>query len=158
MAYLKKMQYTINLCVNLSRIDYYMLAGGSAGNTELSSVYYLADGGSDWVTIQPMTVPRKYPACALVGDHLYVVGGTGKSSVEVLDILTLTWQTGHSLTDCTSCDKGQAVSYQGLLYYVSQRGLVLVYGSSGWSTVTNVGNTGHRHAFPAVLFTRDIIY
>ena len=94
------MQYTINLCVNLSRIDYYMLAGGSTGNTELSSVYYLADGGSDWVTIQPMTVPRKYPACALVGDHLYVVGGTGKSSVEVLDTLTLTWQTGYSLTDC----------------------------------------------------------
>ena len=91
----------------------------------------MANDWLEWETMPSMVYPRKYPACTLHGDKIYVMGGKGIRSMEVLDITTNTWTTGPALPNSSSYHAPQALSYNGSLYYIAPNGRVDVLGDTG---------------------------
>ena len=105
-----------------------------------------------------MATPRKFHACAVLDDHIYVLGGTGLSSTEIMDLTTNTWTSGPELPE--DFKYGQGVTFQDTLYAISMQGTVykLDDDKAGWTEVATVGNIGSRPVFPALVVNEDILH
>ena len=122
----------------------------------MDTAYYMEH--NLWESITPLARPRSYHACALLGDEIYVLGGNLDDSTEVLNVSSNTWTSGPGLLG--SGEKyGQAVTYNGSLYFISRGGIVdkLNPDKSSWSTVARIGNTGYRRGYPALIVHGDIL-
>ena len=117
---------------------------------------------NSWESITRLAKPRKYHACALLGDEIYVLGGNYDDSTEVLNVTSHTWTSGPGLLESGQNynQYGQALTYKGSLYFISRGGRVdqLNPDRSGWTTVARIGNIGNRRVYPALIVRGDILY
>jgi non-specific serine/threonine protein kinase len=86
--------------------DAIYVIGGYADTRPLADVWRYSVGTGEWNALAPMRIARGSPAAAMVGDKIYVAGGsrdeqgarTGAlSSVEVYDISTGNWSAAPEM-------------------------------------------------------------
>ena len=100
-----------------------------------------------------MKLARRYHSCQLLKGDLVVMGGKGAyTSVEILNISSLIWRTGPSLS--TSFYKSHSLVFQSTLFLLNVDGKVVkLTNDEKWEDVANIGDVGWRPAFPALVAT-----
>ena len=97
-------------------------------------------------------------ACLLHEGFLYVIGGVGAdTSVEKIQLGTLTWETGPGLSKGFAY--GQAILYQDTVFLVYKGGQVVKLNTEDkWEDVADLGGSiGSRPVFPAPILTTAAI-
>jgi N-acetylneuraminic acid mutarotase len=111
------------------RGDLYLVGGDSNGAPSSGLWRYSPDGGK-WETLAQMDTPRAGHAAAVIGDRLYVVGGTTDApfsdenqppltSLEIFDFQTGEWSRGPDMP--TGRHHFGAAALDGRLYAVGGR-------------------------------------
>ena len=79
------------------------------------------------------------------------------ASTEILDLDTLTSQTGPDLPTETS--NGQAFTYNGTVYTLANNGKIYKLDDSGnsWTKITAVSRMGTRHVYPALIVSNSVL-
>ena len=114
----------------------YVLGGGDVLNSAATMDMYDPNTG-EWTSKTPMSIDRGLPACAVMEDKIYVMGGmqvvggnrdySGLSKFEVYDTKNDTWTT---LADMPTKRWGlSATAFNGKIYVFGGRSLGLPYSS-----------------------------
>ena len=74
-----------------------------------TAAVYSIDSNS-WNTIASMAVPRRNHAAAVIGSHIYVVGGSRLAAVELYDTTTDAWRSVRDLETSAVADPPRAAS------------------------------------------------
>ena len=106
-----------------------------------------------------MTRSRASHACAVLDNSIYVIGGEGaETSVERLDLSSLTWNSEPSLPFDADFYGGQAVVYNSAIYLLHWDGKVYkLYGNPHMELVTSLPQIGYRSTFPTPLVSASDI-
>jgi len=137
--------------------DVYIL-GGYNNSMALPSVYKLSENSATWSPVANMEHGRYKHSCALHDDYIYVLGGmNAKTSVERLDLSTMTWEKVPDLPE--EFEGGQALSFQSNLYLVNRwTGLVVkLTKNNQWEKINTLGFIGDRTVYPAPVVTPHIL-
>ena len=105
-----------------------------------------------------MATPRYFHSCAVHDDNIYVLGGEGLSSTEILNLSTNTWTFGPEMPEKFSF--GQAFTWQHALYANSREGTVykLDEDKAGWTEVATVDKNDWRPVYPALVVHEDVLH
>jgi len=127
------------------------ILGGANEYENYATAYKL--GENEWVGLPNMTRSRASHACAVLDNSIYVIGGEGaETSVERLDLSSLTWNTEPSLPSGAGFYGGQAVVYNSTIYLIHWDGKVYkLYGDPHMELVTSLPQIGYRSTFPTPL-------
>jgi hypothetical protein len=135
-----------------------IITGGwdAGGRRRLNTVYQLM--GNTWTTLESMKKARYGHSCEHYRGQVVVMGGTGGTSVEILDMSTLQWRTGPGLP--SRVYHGLSTVYRDVLYLVSVEGVVISLSGDNtdqWQEVGDIGGIGVREVFPAPIVTPAVI-
>ena len=112
-----------------------------------------------WVALSSLATPRRVHSCAVLEDSVYVMGGLGEASTEILSLAGAgnTWTGGPALPAHVEPDVGQAVVYHGSVYFIDKLGHViqLSQDKTGWTELTDVGQAVGRAGYPALVVTKQ---
>ena len=145
-----------------------IINGGRYGEDAMKNTWALKDTG--WEDIGDMTVGRYFHSCAEFSGKLFSIGGkatdgTILNSVEIYDLTSQTWSKGPDLPE--GLYAGQAVTYQGTLYYMAgansgetanSKIFKLSDEDSDWEEVPGVSlEEPYRGVFPALLVPSNLV-
>lgn len=133
-----------------------IITGGYDGGSVLNTVYQLV--GNTWTTLEGMKKARSFHSCEHYRGQVVVMGGTGGTSVEILDMSTLQWRTGPGLPSRVYL--GLSTVYRDVLYLVRKEGVVISLSGDNtdqWQEVGDIGGIGVREVFPAPIVTPAVI-
>ena len=105
-----------------------------------------------------MTIPRATHACAVLNNSIYVIGGDDSTtSVERLDLSTMTWNTEPSISADLDFFGGQAVVYDSTIYIINWAGKVYkLYGEQDhMEHVASLPQVGYRSTFPTPMVSAE---
>jgi len=135
--------------------DVYIL-GGSDQYRNYATAYKLE--GNKWTPLPNMTIPRTTHACAVLNNSIYVIGGDDSTtSVERLDLSTMTWNTEPSISADLDFYGGQAVVYDSTIYIINWAGKVYkLYGEHDHvERVASLPQVGYRSTFPTPMVSAE---
>ena len=101
-----------------------------------------------------MNTSRQGHACAVAQNQLWVIGGYGTATVEIMDITTKVWRNGPDLP--REMYGGQAVVYSGELYAVHNEGQVWRLAKDVWETVATITGYENRPIQAVVVNIADL--
>ena len=148
--------------------DQVIITGGRYGEDAMKNTWALRE--TDWEDIGDMTEGRYFHSCAEFSGKLFSIGGkatdgTILNTVEVYDPISQTWSKGPDLPE--GLYSGQAVTYQGSLYYMAGRNsnespntkvLRLSKEDGDWEVVSDVSvKEENRGVFPALFVTSNLV-
>ena len=98
--------------------------GSENGATPSAAFEHFNAEGILWVLDEDMPTARRWPAAAVVGRHIYVMGGAtelvaASNVLEVFDLLTESWYSGPSLLAARSAASAHAIGER--IYLVGGR-------------------------------------
>ena len=133
-----------------------LLLGGyytCCGNT--NSVLSLE--GSIWTSLSSLATSRRGHACAVLGDHVYVMGGSVGVSTEIYSLTSNTWTYGPNLP--SGMDHGQGLAYDGSIYFITSDTKVIRLQSdnSGWTDIIDNGISASGYNYPAQIVTDKVL-
>ena len=113
---------------------------------------------SAWTQLPDMKHARYSHQCEMVNENLFVFGGYGEQSVEMLRISDTAqdgWRTGPTLTNRFRW--GQSVIFKDILYLVDMDGQVVKMVDDKWEEVASIGWNGYRPVFPAPVLSAAML-
>lgn len=125
----------------------YLYAGGSDGNAAVADVYFSRAVGSGnldtWAAGPSLPEPRSDAASVVIGNTLYVLGGTGPDGSPTDTVYSLTMGNDGSLPDAwTAVDALKLPEpLSGAAAVAVSDGIVLAGGKNAQQAVTNVWKT-----------------